>query len=346
MALKVITDTDKIDRQVWADFVNNHPDGSVFQMPWMFDLHRLTNGQRPIGFFAFDGTRMVGVMLAVIFRNAVFPMSWFTRRQIVFGGPLVEENDRGVLLAVLEAMVKGNGSQVVFSEIRNLRLGLSLKPVFEDAGFYYESYLSIGVDMNRKSGELWESLSPERRTNIERMGTVLYTIRDMRGAEDMKGVWKILRCSVGRKGRPVHHRSMFKVLEELEMLQPYVKIKGLELQDRLKAVIIVLKFKRKAYVWLEGECLGASFKWIYDGFLWNVFQELESEGIRYVDLGSGGRPGKDFFTRQYKKSYGGMIKETGRYIFVHNWFLWNLGRIFYRWYKRIRMFYYKNYCRV
>jgi hypothetical protein len=346
MALKVVTDTDKIDRKVWAGFVNNHPDGSVFQMPWMYDLHKLTIGQKPVGFFAFDGIRMVGVMVAVNFRNSVFPLSWFTRRQIVFGGPLVEGNDRGILLAMLEAMVNAYGHKVVFSEIRNLRLGLSLKPVFEDAGFYYESYLSVGVDMNRKSGEMWESLSPERRHNIDRMGSVLHTIRDMRGPKDMERVWRIIRCSVGKKGRPAPHRSMFRVMEELEMLQPYVKIKGFEVRDQLMAGVIVVKFRSKAYFWIEGQCLGVASEWMYDGFLWGVFQELESEGIRYIDLGTGGRPGKDFFTRQYKKSYGGMIKETGRYIFVHNWFLWNLGRIFYRWYKRVRIFYYKNYCRV
>lgn len=344
MALKIITDTDKINRKVWIDFVNNHPDGSVFQMPWMYDLHKLTCYQKPLGFFAFEGTRMVGVMIAVIFRNIVFPFSWFVRRQVVFGGPLVEGSDRNILLALLEAMVNNSGRKVVFSEIRNLRLGLSLKPVFEDAGFYYESYLSVGIDMNRKSGELWESLSPERRHNIDRLGSVLYTIRDMRGTKDMEAVWRIIRCWGGMKGHPVPDRSMFKVMDELEMLQPYVKIKGFELRDRLKAVVIVLKYKTKAYIWLEGQCLGVASEWMYDGFLWGVFQELESEGIRYLDLGNGGRPGKDFFTRQYKKSYGGMIKETGRYLFVHNWFLWNLRSLLYRWCKRIRIFYYKNHC--
>jgi hypothetical protein len=346
MALKVVTDTEKIDRKVWVDFVNNHPDGSFFQMPWMYYLHKLTKSQRPVGFFAFDGTKMVGVMVAVNFRNSVFPLSWFTRRQILFGGPLVLGNDRGVLLAMLEAMVNSRFHKAVFSEIRNLRLGLSLKPVFEDAGFYYESYLSVVIDMNRKSGEMWESLSPERRNNIDKLKSVLYTIRDMRGAQDIDAVWRIIRCSVGKKGRPVPHRSMFRVLEELEMMKPYVKIKGFELLGQVMAVVVVLIFKKKAYVWLDGQCLDAASEWMYDGFLWGIIQELESEGIRCLDLGTGGRPGKDFFTRQYKKSYGGMIKETGRYIYVHNWFLWNLGRIFYRWYKRIRIFYYKNYCRV
>ncbi len=346
MALKVISDSELVDRKGWVDFVNNHPDGSIFQMPWMYDLHKLSRFQKPVVYFAFDGSKMVGVMMAVNYRNAVFPLSWFTRRQIVFGGPLVADNDRGTLLALLDAMVKNRTQKPVYSEIRNLRLGLSLKPVFENAGFYYESYLSVVIDMNRKSGEIWESLSPERRTNIKRLENVLYTIRDMQGLKDMADVWKIIRCSVGRKGRPVPHKSMFRVIEELEMLKPYLKIKGFELKGQLKAVAVFLKYRKKAFVWMEGHCFDHASDWMYDGFLWGVMQELGSEGVRYINMGTGGRPGKDFFYRQYKKSYGGMIKETGRYIYVHNWFLWNLGKFFYTWYKRIRITFYRNYCSV
>ncbi|WP_291858190.1 hypothetical protein [Marinilabilia sp.] len=346
MALRVITDTEKVDRKVWADFVSNHPDGSIFQMPWMYDLHQLIKFQRPVVFFAFDDQQMVGVMVAVNFKNSVFPLSWFTRRQIVFGGPLVAGHDKGILLALLEHMVKDFGHKAVFSEIRNLRLGLSLKPAFEEAGFYYESYLSVVVDMNRKSGEMWESLSPERRNNIGRLDNVLYNIRDLRGLQDMANVWRIIRCAVGKKGRPVPHRTLFRFIDELEMLQPFVRIKGFDVGGELKAVVVVMKFRQEAYFWIEGHCLNTTSEWMYDGFLWNVIQELEQEGIRFLDLGNGGRPGKDFLTRQYKKSYGGTIRETGRYIYVHNWVLWNLGRVFYRWYKHLRIFYYRNYCKV
>lgn len=346
MALRVITDMEKVDRKVWADFVSNHPDGSIFQMPWMYELHQLTSFQRPVAFFALDSQRLVGVMIAVNFKNSVFPFSWFTRRQIVYGGPLVADNDRGILLALLETMVKDFGHKAVFSEIRNLRLGLSLKPTFEEAGFYYESYLSVVVDMNRKSGEMWESLSPERRNNIRLLEDVRYVIRDMRGISDMTKAWRIIQCAVGKKGRPVPHRSLFRFIDELKMLQPFVRIKGFELEGELKAVVVVMKFRHKAYFWIEGHCLNTTSEWMYDGFLWGVIQELEQDGIRYLDLGNGGRPGKDFLTRQYKKSYGGTIRETGRYIYVHNWQLWNLGRLFYRWYKRMRIFFYRNYCRV
>ena len=345
MALKIISDQKKIDRRQWEAFVLEHPDGSVFQMPEMFDVYEHARHQRPAGWFAFEGTQLVGLMVAVNFWNAIFPLSYFTRRQLVFGGPLVAENDIGVLLALIEAMVKDTGRKAVFSEIRNLRLGLSLKPVYEEAGFYYESHLKVGIDMNRKSGDLWASLSPDRRVNIQKMGTVQYTIRNLHGTKDIYDVWEILRCHIGRRGRPVPDLSLFQSLDQSPLFNKHLRIKGMEIGHELKAVVIVMTLRNKAIVWLDGHCLATNEFWMYDGFLWGVIQELQSEGIRYLDLGTGGKPGKDYFARQYKKSYGGMVKETGRYIYVHNWLLWGLGKVFYRWYKKFRMFVFRNSCK-
>lgn len=346
MALKVITDIAKIDRRVWADFVNNHPNGNVFQLPWMYELHQKTRSQHPIAIFAFDGPLLVGLMIGTNFRNVAFPFSWLTRRQMIIGGPLVANDNRDVLEIILECLVKEFGHKAIFTEIKNLKLGLSLKPVFEDAGFYYESLLSVIVEMNRKSGTLWDSLSPDRRENIRRMSDVSGLIREMHGTRDMENVWRILRCIIGKKGLPVPHRSLFRFLDELEMLQPYITIKGFELNNNLKAVLVVIKFQQKAYFWMEGHCLADESEWMYDGFVWQVIQELESEGIQFLNMGNAGRPGNNFHSRQYKKSFGGTIRETGRYIYVHKWRLWNFRRFFYRWYKQARICFYKKYCSV
>ncbi|WP_462318634.1 GNAT family N-acetyltransferase [Marinilabilia sp.] len=344
MALKIISNPGLVDRKKWEAFVIEHPDGSVFQLPEMFDVHEQARYQRPSGWFAFEGDRLVGLMVSVTFWNAIFPLSLFTRRQVVFGGPLVADNDMGILLALLESLVKDTGRKAVFSEIRNLRLGLSLKPIFEEAGFYYDSHLSVGIDMSRKSGDLWASLAPSRRENIQKMSAARHTIRDMHGVEDTHKVWEILRCYIGRKGRPVPDLSLFQAVDRSPLLHSHLRIKGMEMDGELKAVILVLIVKNRSIVWFDGHCLSDDEFWMYDGFLWGVIQELQSEGIRYLDLGTGGKPGKDYFARQYKKSYGGMIKETGRYIYVHNWLLWGLGKVFYRWYKKTRRFIFRNYC--
>ncbi len=342
MALKITTNTDQPDRRLWEEFVNAHPDGNVFQMPWMFDLYGYTHRQHPSAFFAYEEGQLVGILLAVHLRNSMFPLSYVTNRQLVVGGPLVKDNDMGVLLALLEALIKSDKWSKIYTEIRNLRLGLSMKPVFEEAGFYYESYLSIVVDLNKTGDELWASLSPERQENILRLKKTEYTITDIEGEQQIKTAWQVIRRSIGQKGRPVPHRSLFMTGFDLKELKPHLKIKGLMVENKLQGAIVLLILGSNAYVYYEGNVLSSMDSWMYDGFMWGVMQELQSQGVLLLNMGTGGRPGHDFYARQYKKSYGGMIKETGRYIYIHNWGMWNLGRFLYRWYKRIRVFLFNN----
>ena len=346
MALKITTDIGRVDTRAWEKFVYDHPDGNIFQMPCMYEIHQNTKHQKPLTFFAFDNDELVGVLMAVHFINTFPPMSFFTRRQIVFGGPLIKENDSGILLALWDALFHQTAKAVVYTEIRNYRLGLSLKPVYEEAGFYYESYLTVTIDMNRKSGELWASLSPDRKENIEKMGQVSHVVKELEDDKEFLDAWHILNGTILSKGRPLSHRSMMYAIRESKALMPYLRTRGLFINGKMKATIWLLLFDDKASVWMEGNMLDDSEQWLYDGFLWGIIQELQSEGIRFFEMGNGGKPGQDFYIRQYKKSYGGMVRETGRYIYVHNWFLWNLGRRFYKWYKKLTIFFFRKYFRI
>ncbi|MFO8001348.1 MAG: hypothetical protein R6U46_08890 [Marinilabilia sp.] len=345
MTLKIQTYDGTIDRGDWGAFVQAHPDGSIFQMPWMYEVYEKTRHQKPVAFFAFENQQLVGLVVAVNFWNSFFPLSVFTRRQIVLGGPLVLNNDIGVLLALVETLVQHTETEAIYTEIRNLRLGLSYKPVYEEAGFYYESHLRVGVDMKRKTGEMWASLSPDRQKNIKRLKKVDQSVRELSTKEEVMGAWKIFRCTIGEQGRPVPHHTLFKAICNSDDLRTQVKFRGFFPGDHMKAAAMVMMLKSRAFIWYEGSCLPPDQEWMYDGFLWSIISELQDEGYQYIDMGDGGRPGKDQLTRQYKKSYGGMIRETGRYTYVHNWFLWHVGRTFFYWYKKVRIFVFTHFCR-
>jgi len=345
MALKIVTYDGSSDRREWEAFVNDHPDGSIFQMPGMYDAWKQSRNQQVVALFAYYDGRLAGMVMAALGWNGIFPFSRFSCRQIVTGGPLVMDNDMGTMLALLEALISYTGGKAVFTSIHNLRMGLSLKPLFEEAGFYYEPHLSLGLDIGRDRADIWKSLSPERQGNIKRLAHTDYSVRDLSEPDEIAEAWRIVRCSVGQKGRPLPHYSFFRAVRASKELARHFVVKGLIMDNRLKAVALVLLYKNKAWLWYEGDCLKASRKWMYDGFLWQVITELHSAGFCYFDMGDGGRPGKDMLARLYKKSYGGMVKETGRYTYIHNWFLWRIGNLFFRWYKKIRRFVFSYYCK-
>jgi len=343
MALKIVTDTTRVNRGLWETFVRDHPDGNIYQMPCMYELYCNTRRQNPVIFFAFEEEELVGLMIVVQLRNVFPPFTFFTRRQIMFGGPLIKNNDSVILLALVDALFKKTSGSVVYTEIRNYRLKLPLKPVYEEEGFHYEPYLTVVVDINRKQGELWASLSPERKRNIEKLREENSETRELVDEKEIKEAWNVLRASVLSTGRPMPAFSLMEAIMNSERLKPQVRIKGLFVKGILKASVWLLLFEGRAHIWMEGNTLVQKDRWIYDGFLWDIILELQKDGISSLEMGNGGKPGKDILLRQYKKSYGGMIRETGRFIYVHNWFLWNLGRLFYRWYKKWRIFYFYKY---
>jgi len=345
MALKIVTYDGSSDRREWEAFVNDHPDGSIFQMPHMYDVWQQSRKQEVIALFAYYEGRLSGVVMAVLGWNGIFPFSRLSSRQMVTGGPLVVDNDMGIMLALLDALIDYTKGKAVFTSIHNLRMGLSLKPVFEEAGFYYEPHLGVLLDIGRDRAEIWNSLSPERQGNIKRMVHADYTVRDLSEPAEIKGAWRIVRCSVGQKGRPLPHHSLFRALRGSKEMADHFWVKGLVLDNGLKAVILVLLYKNLAWLWYEGDCLKTSRQWMYDGFLWQVINELHSAGYCYFDMGDGGRPGKDMYARLYKKSYGAMVRETGRYTYIHSWVLWRIGNLFFRWYKKIRRFVFSYYCK-
>lgn len=342
MALEIITDVNYVDRSQWEEFVCNHPDGNIFQMPCMFDLYQLTKRRKPSPFFVFDGEELVGLLIAVQLKNVFPPLTFFTRRQIIFGGPLIKNNDSAILLALLDALFRKTARSVVFTEVRNYRLGLSLKPVYEEAGFYYKSYLSVSVDMNRKAGELWASLSPIRKESIEKLRLVNHVIKELTDGEEYQMAWKMLRKSFLAKGRFMPPYSLMKVLQSSKILTPHIRASVLYVNNSIKAAVWFLILGDRAQLWLDAHVLDEKEQWMFDGFLWKCMLKLKNDGIRHLELGSGGKPGQDIALRQYKKSYGGMIHESGRFFYVHNWFLWNLGRLLYYWYKNLRIFVFTN----
>jgi hypothetical protein len=134
-------------------------------------------------------------------------------------------------------------------------------------------------------------------------------------------------------------------LQSSSEMNRHFAFRGLVVDNRLKAVVLVLTYNNRAWLWFEGDCLKPSRRWMYDGFIWRVITELQGQGYRYVNMGDGGRPGKDMTARKYKKSFGGMVKETGRYAYIHNRFYWKTGKLLFKWYKKIRRFIYYYYCR-
>ena len=107
--------TNKIDRKQWSDFVFNHPQGNIFQTPEMFDVFMAVKNNQPLLTAVTNGdNEILGILVAVIQREHSGFLGKFTSRSIIWGGPLIVNDNKGVLDIILKEYNKIINKRVIY----------------------------------------------------------------------------------------------------------------------------------------------------------------------------------------------------------------------------------------
>ncbi|WP_054722033.1 peptidoglycan bridge formation glycyltransferase FemA/FemB family protein [Marinifilum fragile] len=117
--LKVINDASLVNHKFWSEFVRNHPQGNVFQTPQMYAVFEETEGFVPILIVVMDDELIKGIQLAVIQQETKRNLGIFSRRAVIRGGPLIDENDKEVLKLILDEYNDIIKDKVLYTQIRN-----------------------------------------------------------------------------------------------------------------------------------------------------------------------------------------------------------------------------------
>ncbi|UCD18917.1 MAG: GNAT family N-acetyltransferase, partial [candidate division WOR-3 bacterium] len=183
----------KIDRETWHDFIYNHPEGNVFQSPEMFDIYTNTTNFEPVlvAVVSRDGD-ILGIILASIQREYTGPIGELTTRSIIWGGPLVKNNDAEVMTMLLHEYDDIVGKKVILSQFRNLWDYSACKCVFSKVGYRYSEHLNFVVDLSVGEERLFKNLSSSKRRQIrrsmEKEGVEIVMTTDESDIEELYGI--------------------------------------------------------------------------------------------------------------------------------------------------------------
>jgi len=94
MNYNIIEDYTKIDKTKWLEFVIGHSEGNIFQTPYIFEIYQKTKKYTPVIIaITKPNGDVLGILLAVIQKEFKGVIGIFTARSIIFGGPIVINND-------------------------------------------------------------------------------------------------------------------------------------------------------------------------------------------------------------------------------------------------------------
>jgi len=325
--------TRTLDEQEWRRFVEEHPDGSIFHTPEMFEVYSRTRGHRPELWATVDGDgRVLALLLPVqhTVLDSAPGVQWatwlngflrpLTTRAVVYGSVLCAPGTTGreALALLLQTYTEEVDAAILFTELRNLVDVGDLHPTLGEFGFEYEDHLNFLVDLDRPEEEILADVSSRTRKRIRSgMNKGEVRIEEVHDEAGVRACYDLLAKTYGRAKVPLSDYSLFKAA--FDVLHP----KGMAhfflatVDGAPAATSIDLTYKDVAYGWYGGTDREYG-RYVPNELLsWHILKWSRENGYKVYDWGGAGKPDEEYGPRDFKAKFGGELVCFGRNVCVH-----------------------------
>ena len=324
-----------IDRSKWAEFVETHPNGNVFQTPEMYDVYACTDHTQPLVVAVSEENEIVGLLLAQILTNGNALTSWLTARSIIIGGPLIKDDDSQILELLLLEYKKRLPKKVIYSEIRPIYDIENISVQLGQKHWLRKGHYNLVLSLDKTEDELFTQMHKERRRNVNQAVKAGLEFRELTVIEDIHHVVALIEKTYRRKHVPIGYLNMFD--EVYKYMSEYACFFGTyTLDGKMIAGEVRLCYGNLVYAWFAGSD-EEYFKLRPNDFtMWNVIKWAHDKGYKWFDFGGGGEPGKPYGVRDYKLKYGCEMFDYGRFVYTHRSLMYGVAAKAYAIYHKIK----------
>lgn len=324
--MKIIIKHNRINTEQWANLLKESSTATWFQsaeaynfyasMPDLFD---------PFVYAVENGGLLKGVIVGYITREKNAIKQFFTRRAIVIGGPALTEDITDEELIFLLNTVKSElKRKAIYVETRNFNDYSKWRIVFKKCGFEYEEHLNFHIDTSSED-VVNANLGKSRKRDIKTSFRDGATIIENPTLEQIKEYYNILSNLYKVKVKtPLFPFDFFRKLWGM----PFGKFLLVELNDCIIGGTVCVEEKNK--------CLYEWFVCGMDGESKSIFPSSVATyaGIKYAmehgctrfDMMGAGTPAESYGVRDFKAKFGGKLVEHGRFCYVCNPLLYQIGK--------------------
>lgn len=320
--MRVVTDS-SIQTGAWISFLDGNVHATPFQSPRF--LHFFNSA---VGFsatsYAVEDDDLIKALAVVTVQAGKGPAGIFSRRQIVYGGPLVCDDCPDALDLLLKAIDADVPGGVIYTEIRNLSDYSALREVFIGNGYEYVPYLNYRVDTcNRET--MTGRVSSSRLRQIRKARQQSVTCTEAQDSNEVRLFYLLLKELYGRKlHKPLPGEDFF--------VQFYKQNLGKYLLVRHEGQIIggvmcpVLQGRAlyEFYICGRDDIRGD----LYPGVVatWSAMEYASGNCIPLFDFMGAGKPDEQYGVRDFKARFGGELVEYGRYLKIRRPLLYKGGK--------------------
>jgi serine/alanine adding enzyme len=322
MEYQLITDHKSIDKDKWDLFVRNHPDGNIFQTSSFYYFIDGISQYRPFVVCAINDRKEIGGLVVGLLQMETGIKSYFSRRAIIYGGPLLADNNPGLLSDILKNLRFEFRRKAIYIEFRNLKDLAKFKPDFENQGFTFVPHLNYLVSL-QDNDSVWKNLSKSRIRQIKKAEKNGVAYRVAENIQEVHQFYNLLS--------DLYKTRIKKPLPPVEFFESfYTRGIGIYLLTYVNGTMIggmMCPIDRNTiYEWyvcgLDKE---------YEDFYPSVYVTYSAidyglkHQLKYFDFMGAGSPDKDYGVREFKARFGGELVGFGRYRAIMNKPLYFLG---------------------
>jgi lipid II:glycine glycyltransferase (peptidoglycan interpeptide bridge formation enzyme) len=322
--MKLITGSE-IDITRWRELIELSEFSSPFQTSDFYHFLKSDKNYNAEVFAYSESEKLKALILVTIFKEPGVK-GFFSKRGIVFGGPVLYNISKNEFTAFLKAIKKELSGKIIYLETRNFFDYSEYTDCFKENDWLNNAYLNFRLDVsNFKKDQILSLFKYNRRREIKQSVANAATYSICNNKQNIKEVYDILE-------------ELYKTKVKLP-LPPLDYFLGLYEKNILK--VFIVKHKNKV--------IGGSFcpvlanknlyTYYYCGLrnyhnrifpthlaILAAIEYAIENGIPVIDFMGAGKPNIDYGVRKYKSEFGGEQVDYGRFLFIFNPFLYALGK--------------------
>ncbi len=321
--MKVLINQD-LSRHEWSNFVRSSAFSSPFQTPEYFDFfNSIPNLSAEV--FAIEDNGELRVLCVITIQKEAGLKGFFSRRAIIYGGPIIEEGANISLRLLLNEIQTHLKKKVIYIETRNLYDYSKYLPEFEQAGWKYSPHLNYHLNCETKE-LVWSNLNSNRKRQIKKAFKNGVEIIEATELSEVTTFYEILKELYHKK---VHKPLMPRQFFEYFFIRKLGKFLLVKYHDKIIGGIMCPVLKDNIiYEWYiagldseykdESPSVMATYAAISYAF---------NNRLSKFDFMGAGKPEEEYGVRDFKAKFGGQVIENGRFIKTLNPLLFNIGKI-------------------
>jgi len=329
-----------IDKNKWAEFVRQNPDGNFFQTPDLYEVYEKTRNYNPI-FLAItnDQDNILALLLAVRIQEFGGFMGSISSRSVIQGGPLFQNSESGreALSLLLTEYDKIAKQYVLYTEIRNTCDRSLLKETFFELGYEFKDHLNILVNLKKPKDVLIAGLSKSRRRFIRKAKENGVVVEEIKIREQIPVFYELLKKTYENAKMPLVDISLFDAAFSILYPKNRIKFFLAKHNDEYIGGIMTPIYKNVITEWYITGSREHSKLYPSDTITWYPIEWGAENGYLIFDFGGAGEPEKEYGVRDFKMQFGGELINLGRYLKIYSPKKMWIAKKGFEYWKKIRM---------